>query len=61
MSDRPIRARKDLRNIVYPFLFILSEGKTINNNPLDFKLTMFHMTSKEQIRSPTMPYCIKKR
>lgn len=52
MSRKARRVRSDLKAIIYPYLFILSEGKTIEDNPLDFQLMMFHASSKELLPSP---------
>ena len=52
MSRKARRVRKDLKSIIYPYLFVLSEGKTIDENPLDFRLMMFHTSSQELLPSP---------
>lgn len=54
MPQKTLRhVRKDLKNIAYPYLFILSEGKTINENPMDYDLTMFLSYARETLPSPT--------
>lgn len=55
MARRTSRVRKDLKAIVYPYLFVLSEGKMIEENPLDFRLMMFHSSSQEVLPSPHSP------
>lgn len=52
MTQKRNKVRKDLKNIIYPYLFVLSEGEEINENPLDFQLMMFHASSQELLPSP---------
>ncbi len=52
MARQSKKIRKDLKSIIYPYLFVLSEGKTIEDNPLDFRLLMFYSASQEVLVSP---------
>lgn len=46
------KINKDLKPILYPYMFVLKEGKTIQTNLFDYSLMMFHVGRPETIHSP---------
>jgi hypothetical protein len=47
-----IKYRKDLKLLVHPFLFVLKEGRKIQDNFLDYSLLMLQVVSPEILKSP---------
>ena len=47
------KINKDLKPLLYPYLFVLKEGKTISTDLFDYSLMMFHVGKPETLRSPT--------
>ena len=43
--------RKDLKNILHPYIFILIENDGIQNNLLDYSLCMMRVGANECLRS----------
>lgn len=46
------KARKNLKLILYPYLFVLKEGREIKHDFLDYSLLMLQVGCLETIRSP---------
>ena len=46
-SFMAVKYRKDLKLIVHPYLFVLKEGKKIQENYLDYSLLMLLVVSPE--------------
>lgn len=46
------RTNIQLRTILHPYIFVLKEGKEINDNFFDYSLMMMLINSNETIRSP---------
>lgn len=46
------KINKDLKPILYPYMFVLKEGKTINSDLFDYSLMMFHVGQPEILSSP---------
>lgn len=40
------------KNFFQPFVFVLKEGKKIQDNPLDYSLMLMQLTRPEIIKSP---------
>jgi hypothetical protein len=47
----PTKDKKNLSNILYPYMFMLKEGPEFKKDFLDYHLLILHTTS-ETIRSP---------
>jgi hypothetical protein len=43
---------QDLKHLLYPYTFVLSEGKKIKKNYLDYSLCMLQVGFPETIQSP---------
>lgn len=41
-----------LKSLLHPYIFVLKEGRKINNDFLDYSLMMLHINSTETIKSP---------
>jgi hypothetical protein len=46
------RNNKDLKLILHPYIFVLKEGHTIQNDLLDYSLIMLQVNCHEIIKSP---------
>jgi len=46
------KINKDLKPILYPYMFVLKEGKTIQRDLFDYSLIMFHVGQPEILSSP---------
>lgn len=49
MTKRP---NQDLKPLLYPYTFVLTEGKEIQKNSLDYTLCMVQVGLPEKISSP---------
>ena len=47
-----MRSNKNLKLMLYPYLFVLKEGPKIQSDYLDYSLLMLRVTSPEIIKSP---------
>jgi hypothetical protein len=45
-------SRNTLKTLLHPYIFVLKEGRKINNDYLDYSLMMLHINSTETIKSP---------
>lgn len=43
---------QDLHDILHPYIFVLKEGSTIDQNLLDYSLLMLKVSNQEVIQSP---------
>ena len=43
---------QDLKLLLHPYIFVLKEGRKINNDFLDYSLLMLQVTCPETIHSP---------
>ena len=46
------KSSKDLHSILNPYLFVLKEGKDIQDNYMDFSLIMLKISPPEVLNSP---------
>jgi hypothetical protein len=46
------KSNQDLKPLLYPYTFVLTEGKEIQNNSLDYSLCMVQVGLPEKISSP---------
>lgn len=50
--NREPNLNKNLQSILHPYTFVLEEGKTIEDNLLDYSLKLFRVGYSEIIQSP---------
>lgn len=48
------RSRRDLSLLLHPFMFVLKHGEQIEQDPMNFSLTILHVNSPEIVKSPTV-------
>lgn len=46
------KSNQDLKLLIHPYVFILTEGKNLSKNLLDYKLMILQMSCPETIKSP---------
>ena len=52
MKEYQKQNHQDLHNILHPYIFVLKEGSTIDQNLLDYSLLMLKVSNQEVIQSP---------
>lgn len=55
-----MRHKNRPKNFFQPFVFVLKEGKKIQDNPLDYSLMLMQFTRPEIIKSPMKQGSVKK-
>jgi hypothetical protein len=49
------QSRRDLTLLVQPYMFVLKGGSAIKKDPLNYSLTILHVSCSEVLKSPTEP------